>query len=84
MRSEREATAEAVSNLAVAGKPVPDHIKNDVMSLWRYVQSAIELFVEEEDRVIDTLVVQATLRLMLDEHARIYKRLAEAGLAPRN
>jgi hypothetical protein len=33
-------------------------------------------------RPLDALVLQATLRLMLDEHDRVYGCLREAGLLP--
>lgn len=82
MREERAKTTQAIADLAVAGQPVPEQVKHDVRQLWRHIQVAVNVYMEDVDRPVDALVLQATMRLMLDEHDRVYGRMRAAGLLP--
>ena len=84
MGTERQITLEAIQALAVSGEGLPDEIKGQVAELFRYIQAAVNAFAEDQDRVIDTLVVQAALQLATEEHSRVCAKLAEAGLLPEN
>lgn len=75
MREEREASMTAMESIEF-----PNEAKWDLPEFWVAVQTAINEHVQKLGRTLDGRIVPTVLRMMADEHERVWKRLLDEGL----
>lgn len=77
MSEEREASMRHLDTLAL-----PAAVREDIVSAWMAIQTAVNKWIAAENRAVDARVMPHAVLLMTDEMERVYARLAAEKLTP--